>query len=122
MHNLTVQCNFPLFKCIDFVFLALGDIYCGEIFEKVAQNGSTKVAPLGTGGSVDSCLVFDEDVFKNGQGSITSEIKAFCGVSQLLITIVPLICRSSHICLVLYSYYLILCIASQCRLLHQGPS
>lgn len=60
---------------------ALGDIYCGEIHEKIAAHSNTMVAPLGTGGKSNSCFVFDEDVFKSGQGSISPEIKKFCLVS-----------------------------------------
>jgi len=55
------------------------DVFCGEIFEKIAAHSNTIVAPLGTGSKLDTCLVFDEEVFKNGLGSISPEVKKFCG-------------------------------------------
>ena len=70
-----------MFTCCDYCY-GSGEIYCGEIYEKIAAHSNTKVAPLQTGTSTDTCLIFDEDAFKNGQGSISPEFKKFCGVSQ----------------------------------------
>jgi len=55
------------------------DIYCGEVHEKIAAHSNTKVAPVGSSGSVDTCLIFDEDMFKSGLGSARPDIKKFCG-------------------------------------------
>lgn len=60
-----------------------GDIYCGEVFEKVAAHSNTKVAPLGTAGQFNTCLIFDEDAFKNDHGNPSTEINTFCGVSDI---------------------------------------
>ena len=64
-----------------------GEMYCGEIYAKIASHSNTSVAPMGTGGRLNSCLVFDEDTFKSGHGQITSEVKTFCGVSQLFMPV-----------------------------------
>ncbi|KAL7551192.1 hypothetical protein ACHAWF_014388 [Thalassiosira exigua] len=58
------------------------DVFCGEIFEKIAAHSKTKVAPIGTGlgPNLDTCLIFDEDVFKKRKGlSVIPEVKSFCG-------------------------------------------
>lgn len=56
------------------------DIYCGEVHQKIASHANTKVAPLGTAGSMNTCLIFDEEAFKSGQPNIVSpEVTAFCG-------------------------------------------
>lgn len=58
-----------------------GNIYCGEIFDIIAQHASTKVAPLGTSVKIDTCLIFDEITLKSGQALDTPDILNFCGVS-----------------------------------------
>lgn len=65
------------------ISLGVGDIYCGEIHEKIAVHSDTKVAPLGTDRSLDTCLIFDEDALQSGEGIISAEIKKFCGVSAM---------------------------------------
>ena len=88
-----------------------GEIYCGEIYEKIASHSNASVAPVGTSGRLNTCLVFDEDSFQSGHGRITSEMKNFCGVSQLFIRpeaslSLTLTAHSSQIqshCIVLYT-------------------
>ena len=60
-----------------------GDIYCGEIFDNIARHSSTKVAPVGTSASMDTCLIFDETAFKSGQVLDSPDILNFCGVSEI---------------------------------------
>lgn len=67
--------------CID-IIKRTGDIYCGEVFETVAAHSNTKIAPLGTAGQFNTCLIFDEDAFKNDHGTPSTEINTFCGVSD----------------------------------------
>lgn len=66
-----------------------GDVYCGEIFQKIVASPHTKVPPLGTGSGHENCLIFDIDVFKNGNDSIPQNVKSivdsFCGVSAIIV-------------------------------------
>jgi len=58
------------------------DIYCGEIFGKIQSHSKkTMIAPLGTSGKFDTCLIFDEETYRSssGQGYVSPEIKTFCG-------------------------------------------
>jgi hypothetical protein len=57
-----------------------GDVYCGEVFERIANASNTKAANFGTSDSEDTCLIFDEDVFKNGLRK-SAHFDIFCGVS-----------------------------------------
>ena len=90
-----------LMCALDFAFCCYsGDIYCGEVHEKIAAHSNTKVAPLGSSGSVDTCLIFDEDMFKSGLGSARPDIKKFCGVSSCLLHMCLLICiYSEYLCI-----------------------
>ena len=60
------------------------DIYCGEIFEKIANHTNVMVAPFGTGGGFNNCLIFDDYVFNNGQVNpirdIPPDVSVFCGM------------------------------------------
>lgn len=62
-----------------------GDIYCGEVFERIASASNTKTANFGSGELGEHCLIFDEDVFKNGQRD-SADFNRFCGVSSLSIS------------------------------------
>ena len=58
-----------------------GDVYCGEVFERIASASNTKTANFGSGALGEHCLIFDEDVFKNGLRD-SADFNRFCGVSS----------------------------------------
>ena len=88
-----VQFNFVNPVCLCFSLLrdskqydfGSGDIYCGEIFERIASASITKKANFGSGELGEHCLIFDEDVFKNGPRE-SADFNRFCGVSSKLIS------------------------------------
>ena len=59
------------------------DIYCGDIFDQIAKHSNAMVAPFGTGGGFNNCLIFDEDVFNRGQANPieakSPDVSNFCG-------------------------------------------
>ena len=81
--------------CIDIT--NTGDIYCGEVFEKVTAHSNTKVAPLGTAGQFNTCLIFDEGAFKNDHANESTEINTFCGVSDFISKLWLFIYSDTHV-------------------------
>lgn len=81
--------------CIDIT--NTGDIYCGEVFEKVTAHSNTKVAPLGTAGQFNTCLIFDEGAFKSGHANESTEINTFCGVSDIYFKTLAVYLSYTHV-------------------------
>lgn len=86
-----LNCSFvdPYCVCCHLLYVTLnsinccaGDIYCGEVFQKIANTSNTKTAHIGDSQEGSTCLIFDEDVFKKNGPKKNADFDRFCGVSK----------------------------------------
>ena len=71
LHDLSLSC----------VNMRRSDVYCGEVFDRIANTSDTKIARIGTSDAEDTCLIFDEESF-NSVPRLSPDTKQFCGARK----------------------------------------